>query len=192
MRERAAAVVAGNHDYGVVGLTDIRFFNPYARAAAEWTRVELGAGDRAWLAGLPLTSVVSEATLVHASPRTPEEWDYLAWQEDGRGVFEHFSTSLCFVGHSHFPAVWIHDGAGVGYARGDSRIALRPAHRYLVNVGSVGQPRDRDPRAAYALWDETGGWVEWIRVAYPIPVTQRKMARAGLPPFLAERLARGV
>ena len=192
MRERAAVVVAGNHDYGVVGLTDLRTFNPYARAAAEWTAVELGAGDRAWLAGLPLTSVASGATLVHASPRNPEEWDYLAWPEDGRGVFEHFSTSLCFVGHSHLPGVWIHDGARIGYARGDSRIALRPPQRYLVNVGSVGQPRDRDPRAAYALWDETEGWVEWVRVAYAVPVTQRKMARAGLPPFLAERLARGV
>ena len=191
IRERAAAVVAGNHDYAVVGLTPLEFFNPYARAAAEWTARELEHDDRSWLKGLPLTATLGGATLVHASPRNPEEWDYLFSAEDGEQAFPHFSTPLCFLGHSHVPGVWIHDGRSVSYRRGLSRIDLSPACRYVMNVGSVGQPRDRDPRASYAVWDEAEGWVEWVRVVYPIPITQQKIVRAGLPTFLAERLARG-
>ena len=191
IRTRATTVVAGNHDYAVVGLTSLEFFNPYARAAAEWTARALGKDDRAWLKSLPLHATVGPATLVHASPRDPAEWEYLFSVEDGERAFPHVSTPLCFLGHSHVPGVWVHDGRRVTYRRGLSRIELDPRCRYLINVGSVGQPRDRDPRAAYALWDETEGWVEWIRVSYPIPITQEKILRAGLPSFLADRLARG-
>ena len=191
IRERTDAVVAGNHDYAVVGLTSLLFFNPYARAAAEWTAGTLTKDDRAWLKALPLTSTVGPATLVHASPHHPEDWDYLFSAEDGAVAFEHVSTPLCFLGHSHVPGVWIHDGTRVSYHRGPSRIEIDSTCRYLINVGSVGQPRDRDPRAAYVLWDEAEGWVEWIRISYPIPVTQQKIVRAGLPSFLADRLARG-
>lgn len=191
IRERDAAVVAGNHDYAVVGLTSLEFFNPYARAAAEWTSRELGHDDRSWLSDLPLRATVGVATLVHASPLHPEDWNYLFSAEDGAGAFPHFSTPLCFLGHSHVPGVWVEDGRRVSYHRGSGRIEIDPSCRYLINVGSVGQPRDRDPRAAYVLWDESEGWVEWVRVVYPIPRTQQKILRAGLPSVLAERLSRG-
>lgn len=191
IRERAHAVVAGNHDYAVVGLTPLVFFNPYARAAAEWTSGELCQDDKAWLKSLPLVSQVGAASLVHASPRHPEEWEYLLSREDGEEVFSSSPTPVCFLGHSHIPGVWIRERTRVTYHGAPERTELDPGCRYLINVGSVGQPRDRDPRAAYAIWDDGAGWVEWIRVPYAIPPAQEKILSAGLPRFLSERLARG-
>ena len=189
--ERAQAVVAGNHEYGVGGRMDLDWFNPYARAAAEWTAARLDRDHHAWLRSLPLTAEVGDATLVHASSDRPEEWDYLVEPEDGFDAFEAFDTRLCFVGHSHRPAQWSLGSAGPQHERGASDIPLEAGRRYIVNVGSVGQPRDRDPRAAYAVWDVPARRVVLRRVAYDVTAARRKILAAGLPRLLGDRLTVG-
>ena len=188
---RAQAVVAGNHEHAVIGALDMTWFNRYARAAAEWTRERLDADCAAYLRALPLTAGVEDATLVHASPRQPDEWAYLVSEDDGLAAFEAFATRLCFVGHSHVPAAWSLGSSGPEYTRGDVEITLDAGRRYIVNVGSVGQPRDHDPRAAYAVWDLDARRVSLRRVAYDIAAARAKIAAARLPQFLSDRLAAG-
>ena len=193
--ERAVAMVGGNHEHGAAGLMSLDWFNPVARAAALWTRTQLAPAALSWLGALPLTTVVGDATLVHASPSHPEEWDYLMSAEDGFGVFGAFETRLCFVGHSHRPGVWSLGSSGPAhegrFAAWPVEVALEDGRRYLVNVGSVGQPRDRDPRAAYAVWDVEARRVEIRRVTYDHRDAARRILAAGLPRILADRLASG-
>jgi diadenosine tetraphosphatase ApaH/serine/threonine PP2A family protein phosphatase len=189
--ERAERLVAGNHEHGVVGLLHLGWFNRMARAAAEWTAARLDADHRAYLAALPLAIQVGDATLVHASPAHPDEWDYLITAEDGFEAFAAFDTGLCFVGHSHRPACWRLGSAGPEYRPGADEITLEGDHRYILNVGSVGQPRDQDPRACYAIWDQGARRVTIRRVPYDSAEARRKIIAAGLPRFLADRLAHG-
>jgi len=193
---RAAALVAGNHEHGALGLMSLEWFNPVARAAALWTRESLDADHQRFLAALPLSAVVEEATLVHASPRHPEEWDYLISAEDGLSVFGDFDTRLCFVGHSHRPDAWSIGSGGPDHAGGlggpRAGVRLEDGRRYVINAGSVGQPRDRDPRAAYAIWDRDERSVTVRRVAYDYRKAAEKILAAGLPRQLADRLAHGL
>jgi diadenosine tetraphosphatase ApaH/serine/threonine PP2A family protein phosphatase len=193
--ERAAAMVAGNHEHGALGLLDLRWFNPWARAAAVWTGGRLDQGHRDYLGGLPLIRALEDATLVHASPRSPEDWDYLVSEEDGLAVFSDFATRICFVGHSHVPGFWSVGSGGPDYvahvAATAAEVRLDAGRRYLINVGSVGQPRDRDPRACYAIWDREARTVTIRRVPYDHVAAARKILAAGLPRKLAERLAHG-
>jgi len=193
--ERATAMVAGNHEHGALGLLDLRWFNASARAAAYWTGAQLDRGHRDYLTRLPLIRSLEDATLVHASPCHPEEWDYLVSEEDGLGVFSDFETRMCFIGHSHLPGVWSVGSGGPDHVdRLDAptaRIRLEDGRRYLVNVGSVGQPRDRDPRACYGIWDREARTVTIRRVPYDHVAAARKILAAGLPRNLAERLAHG-
>lgn len=191
MAARAQVIVGGNHEHAVAGLLDLSWFNAYARAAAEWTRAVLDDDHRGWLAALPLTAEVEDATLVHASPLRPEEWDYLVGPHDGREAFAAFTSRICFVGHSHLPAMWSLGSSGPEYVRGAVDIGLEAGRRYIVNVGSVGQPRDRDPRAAWALWDLDARRVSVRRVAYDLAAARQRIIAAGLPRFLADRLAVG-
>jgi diadenosine tetraphosphatase ApaH/serine/threonine PP2A family protein phosphatase len=188
---RAEVITAGNHEHAVTGLLDLDWFNPYARAAAEWTRERLDDDQRSYLAALPLVAEVGDATLVHASPDHPEAWEYLTSAADGFQAFAAFRTRLCFVGHSHLPGVWSLGSTGPEWRPGATEVRLAPGRRYLVNVGSVGQPRDRDPRAAYALWDAERGAIAIRRVAYDLDQARRKIVAGGLPRYLADRLAWG-
>ena len=193
--ERASAMVAGNHEHGALGLLDLRWFNPSARAAAQWTGEQLDDGHRGFLTDLPLIRTIEDATLVHASPRSPEEWDYLVSEEDGLQVFGDFETRLCFIGHSHLPGVWSVGSGGPDHNgrldRPEAQVRLDDGRRYLVNVGSVGQPRDRDPRACYAIWDREARSVTIRRVVYDHRAAAAKILAAGLPRALADRLANG-
>ena len=189
---RARRIVAGNHEHAVTGQIGLAWFNSYARAAAEWTRDRLEPGCASYLTALPLTAEVHDATLVHASPHQPDEWEYLVTAEDGFAAFAAFTTRLCFVGHSHIPAVWSLGSSGPDYARGDTDVTLDAGRRYIVNVGSVGQPRDRDPRASYVVWDVDGRRVQSRRVPYDVASASAKIAAAGLPRFLSDRLAAGI
>jgi len=194
--ERAAAVVAGNHEYGALGLMTLEWFNPVAKAAALWTRGRLDEDHRRYLESLPLKVTLEEATLVHASPRQPDEWDYLVTAEDGFEVFGEFETRLCFIGHSHRPDVWSLGSSGPEYVgcltAPRARVRLEDGRRYIINVGSVGQPRDRDPRAAYAIWDRDERTVSIRRVDYDHRRAAEKIIAVGLPRSLADRLAHGV
>lgn len=193
---QAVAVVAGNHEYGALGLMDLDWFNPAASAAARWTRERLDDDHSRYLERLPLKTTIEEATLVHASPRHPDEWDYLVSAEDGFAVFAHFDTRLCFVGHSHRPGVWSLGSSGPEYAgrlaSPHAKLRLEDGRRYIVNAGSVGQPRDHDPRAAYAIWDRDERTITIRRVDYDHQRAAEKIIAAGLPRLLADRLAHGV
>jgi diadenosine tetraphosphatase ApaH/serine/threonine PP2A family protein phosphatase len=193
--DRGATLVAGNHEWGATGMIDVDWFNPAARAAILWTRDQLEPDASAYLGALPLATTVGDAHLVHASPRNPEEWEYLTSAEDGFSVFGDFQTRICFIGHSHRPGVWSLGSAGPdhddAFRAWPLRIRLEDGRRYVINVGSVGQPRDRDPRAAYALWDLDRREVEIRRVSYDHRAAAAKILAAGLPRLLADRLARG-
>jgi diadenosine tetraphosphatase ApaH/serine/threonine PP2A family protein phosphatase len=184
-------VLAGNHDYAAVGLTDIRDFNPAARAAVEWTRQQLDPRSRAYLTSLPLTRQDLGAFFVHGSPCDPAEWAYILTLGDARRALECFSESVCFIGHSHVPAVLEIDSSGEINVLDPQRVVFRRDSRYIVNVGSVGQPRDGNPDAAYGIWDIEENVFELRRVAYDVQTTQRKILQAGLPPVLAHRLTFG-
>jgi len=188
-------VVAGNHEHGALGLMDVSWFNAVAREAALWTRGRLDNDHSRYLEGLPLRATVGDATLVHASPRQPEEWEYLISAEDGYAVFGDFDTRLCFVGHSHCPGVWSLGSGGpehAGFLAPRARVKLEDGRRYIVNVGSVGQPRDRDARAAYAIWDLDDRSITIRRVDYDHRAAAQKILAAGLPRPLADRLAHGL
>jgi diadenosine tetraphosphatase ApaH/serine/threonine PP2A family protein phosphatase len=188
---RARGIVAGNHEYGVADRLDLSWFNRWARAAAEWTRERLDDDHRAWLAALPLSLEFGDATLVHASPAQPDEWEYIVTPEDGWAAFAHFQTRWCFVGHSHVPGVWSLGSSGPDHEPRPDVIVSERGRRYIVNVGSVGQPRDNNPKSAYVIYDLNESSIELRRLDYDIGKAQKKILDAGLPPRLAERLAFG-
>lgn len=189
--ERALAIVSGNHEHAVVGRLEPGWLNRWARAAAEWTRERLDDDHRAYLGRLPLTAEVGDAWLVHASPVQPDAWDYLVTAQDSVAAFGAFRTRWCFVGHTHVPGAWSLGSSGPAHRPEARTVDVEPGRRYLVNVGSVGQPRDGDPRAAYAIWDVEAGRVQIRRVAYDVAVARAKILAAGLPRVLADRLASG-
>lgn len=185
-----SALVAGNHDWALLGLAEPAYFNPAAKAAIEWTGKVLADRTRSVLAGLPLraTCVAGEVLLVHSTPTEPEEWRYISGTAAALPEFEKFQERLCIIGHSHTPfiAELTEDGTFRAYSE---RAPYITSSRYIINAGSVGQPRDHDPRAAYVLID--GDSIEVVRVAYDIGRTQREMQEAALPEGLIERLADG-
>jgi predicted phosphodiesterase len=184
-------LIAGNHDWAVLGLEDVSFFNPVARAAVLWTETVLTPENRKILEGFPIVKVVRERDLllVHSSPYEPDRWHYLIGPEDAAGVFGHFKERICMVGHSHAPFIVERDSEGEMVAYHEE-VEFREGSRYVINVGSVGQPRDGDPRACYAVMDEEG--VRMRRVEYPVRKTQEKMSSEGLPQPLIERLSFGM
>jgi predicted phosphodiesterase len=189
--ECRTGAVAGNHDWGLLGLTDVNNFNVHARAAIEWTRQSVNRTTRDTLEAWPLVKVLRKdgILLVHSTPVEPADWDYLFSASQAAGLFDAFTQRICLVGHSHVPFIAELAPTGEVLSYKDEA-EIKEDCRYIINVGSVGQPRDQDPRAAYALFD--GGRVEIVRVKYDVSVTQRRMAEAGLPESLIERLSLGV
>ncbi len=184
-------VVAGNHDRAAVGLTDTDNLNPLARAAVEWTAETITADHAAFLTRLPLTMSLPGMLLVHATPYQPEAWDYIVSLEDASQSFRHCDQQICFTGHSHYPISFVQDREGGISVIGSTSFTLLDSCRYLINVGSVGQPRDGDPRAAYGIYKPEDATFSLKRVPYDIKRTQEKIIAAGLPPFLAARLEAG-
>jgi len=185
-------VVAGNHDYGSVGLADIDAFNPSARSALLWTQDRLSAENRNYLRRLLLMRQVGEITFVHASPNHPEEWNYIVAFPEAEEAFQSLTGSLAFMGHSHRPSILAKGTDAQVRAIPRQEAVLKPGIRYLINVGSVGQPRDGHPQAAYGLYDEAEKKYRLKRVGYDVAAAQKKIIKAGLPRFLAERLSRGI
>lgn len=204
LRGEGAVTVPGNHDLAAIGRLSLRDFNYYAAEACRWTTTQISAGEAAYLESLPLREEQGPFTLVHGSPREPV-WEYLASDELAVANLAHFATPCCLVGHTHVPLVFVLDGSDAGPVR--SR-AVRPTHgaaftlrhaqdgalagqRCIYNPGSVGQPRDRDPRASYAIYESDAQVLTHYRVPYDIEATQQRMAAAGLPDYLILRLAEG-
>ena len=183
--------VAGNHDYGVAGRIPLTGFNSAAIRAALWTRPLLTASNRLYLESLSLTAEEGSLFFVHSSPSAPEAWEYvLSVREAGREM-ERFAGGLCVVGHSHQPfAAERLPGRPARLVREDAFHVL-PDARYFINAGSVGQPRDGDPRACCMLYDGETQSMTYLRVSYDIPAVQAKIRAAGLPEYLASRLESG-
>jgi diadenosine tetraphosphatase ApaH/serine/threonine PP2A family protein phosphatase len=148
---------------------------------------------RRFLEKLPLTIPLPEvgATLVHSSPSRPEAWFYLFSSTEVILEFESFDTQYCFVGHTHVPVAFVRNPEGAVRAASFDKLRLQEGYRYLINVGSVGQPRDGNPDAAYLVLDSETLTCDLHRVSYDVQTAQKKILQAGLPPVLAERLAYG-
>ncbi len=190
LMKKCNIILAGNHDWGVIGRTDITYFNEYARAAIEWTKDILTEKNLKNLRSFPVQEEIGkqDVLLVHSTPKEPEEWHYLFTLWDAEINFYHFSNKYCFLGHSHFPFIIkrLPSGELVTYKE---KVPKGQTERYIMNVGSVGQPRDGDPRASYAIVDDEK--MEIVRVSYDVEAVQTKMRKAGLPSFLVERLSTG-
>ncbi|MCH8192260.1 MAG: metallophosphoesterase family protein [Chloroflexi bacterium] len=193
VRRRAGLCLSGNHDMGVVGKVSLAEFNPYAAAANKWTAQVMEEEELAHLGSLPAKLVWEDFTLAHASPREPV-WEYVMSPPIARASFAHFETRVCFVGHSHVPLVCpeTQDGGNCSLfpLPEESPLPLG-AGRTIINPGSVGQPRDGDPRASYAIYDSQEDALYHYRVPYDIASTQDKMRSVGLPGYLIERLSQG-
>ncbi len=196
MRQHATIAISGNHDLACLGKIDLRDFNPDARKANIWNGEQLSAEHRAWLEGLtPAAPVDAQFTLAHGSPREPI-WEYLLSPEQAMANFALFTQAVCLIGHSHVQLGFrLPPGAErcERFLPDRSRtVQLEDQTRYFINPGSVGQPRDQDPRAAYAVIDSDSGSVRFNRVEYDIAKTQRQMSEHGLPSALIKRLEFGM
>ena len=191
LAERNVAGVRGNHDAAALGGPEIDWFNPEARAAVEWTRDTISATTRAWLDALPERLVNDDLTLVHGSPRDPLR-EYITDAVAADDNFSAMATRHGLHGHTHIPVAWSRraDRVDLDWTEDGTTVDLGP-DRVLLNPGSVGQPRDGDPRAAYLVLDLEARRATWHRVAYDIATVQSAIRRAGLPPRLADRLAVG-
>ena len=208
------ASVKGNHDEYVSNNDEVmEGFNPHARASVLWTKTQLSAEDRAWLAALPMRQTVrgTNITVVHATLDSPDTWGYIFDAHHAADNFAYQFTQLCFCGHSHTPLVFckkpvslhaenpieeIPDWAGepgsaVPGEPSEIRLEIQPGFRYLINVGSVGQPRNRDPRASFAVYDTDEKCVTRYCLPYDIAQTQSKIRNVKLPERNAARLAIG-
>jgi diadenosine tetraphosphatase ApaH/serine/threonine PP2A family protein phosphatase len=192
VERRAALSLAGNHDLGVLGVLDLGEFTGDAVVAARWTRGVLAEGSRAFLHSLQSSGRREGAELFHASPRDPV-WEYVLSAETAGAALELTEAPLVLVGHSHVPlAITLEDGVlDGGVAPGGTETPLGPGRR-LLNPGSVGQPRDGDPRAAWLLLDFGAGNASFRRVEYDVARTQEEIRERGLPDALAQRLAHGI
>lgn len=189
LREHDAAVVAGNHDWAAVDKVGIEYFNADARDSIEWTREQLSDLDLEYLNRMPLVNTLDDVTLVHSSPFSPEYFDYVQTLYDVRLAFDHLRTRICFVGHSHIPVMFLNSEPVDYFLRAE--LDLPPDRRVIVNVGSVGQPRDLDPRACYVIWDADQGRVSVRRVEYDLHAASERMVAAGLPLTNAARIVLG-
>ncbi len=194
VRDIGAVVVKGNHDAACVGEIDVRYFNNYARDAVRWTQSVVTESDCEWLASLPMIANLDHCSVGHGTYFRPELFDYIQSTTDADPSLDAMVLPVCFVGHTHVPVTLMRlkdDPLRTAYTI-DPEIDLSESARALINVGSVGQPRDEDPRAAYAVYDSEldRAWIK--RVAYDIDEEARRIRSAGLPTVLADRLFLGV
>ena len=182
-------VVKGNHDEYCSSETDLEGFNPHAQEAINWTRNQLTEDDRKWLRDLRYIRLVASFSIVHATLDGPQKWGYVFDKLAAAASFTYQNTSVCFFGHTHVPVAFVRDNMVRGGTY--SKFKTEPGKKYFINVGSVGQPRDGNPKASYVVYDLDEGSIEIRRLDYDIGTTQRKILEAGLPPRLAHRLAEG-
>ena len=192
LREYPLSAVAGNHDHAAVGKLDPVTFNHAAEAAARWTSGQLSDDTTLFLSSLPLVVFRGAFTLVHGSLRAPIH-EYLLNEESARGTLRLMRSQFCMVGHSHYPFLCQEEEGSPAFVEfQEGRSYPLDGRRWIINPGGLGQPRDRDPRANYAIYDDAEGTVEHRRVTYDIAATQAKIRKAGLPEYLAARLSDGV
>jgi len=182
VRERCQHVVLGNHDLAVATGEGLEYLPPDGQIAADHNSDQIDDEQRKWLAELPYVASEGNVTLVHASPGHPDKWLRVESFFLAQDQFNHFQTDVCFVGHTHLPGV-LCDQLGV--------LRVREGHRYMINVGSVGQPRDGDPRACMAFFDPEAFTYELKRVPYNVERSVQRIREEGLPRNLGKRLEKG-
>ena len=182
-------VVKGNHDQQATLAGSSRGFNALAETAINWTREHLTNKDKEWLRVLPLTVQVRDFTIVHATLDTPDQWGYVFNSLDAIASFTYQQTTVCFYGHTHVTGAFVRDD-GVKKMK-VNQLTIEETKKYFINVGSVGQPRDGDWRAAYCIYHVENHVVEQRRVKYDLGIAQKKIIQAGLPRLLADRLELG-
>lgn len=184
--------ILGNHDAATLKQIDSTTFNPEARQTIHWTQNKLTNANLAFLRDIPERVIHKNVTLVHGSPRQPV-WEYLLDAQNATHSFEYFDTSYCFVGHTHLPILYYlsenRSSAKLYIPEDHTLLSLSP--RMIINPGSVGQPRDRNPKAAYAIFDDKEYTWEYHRVSYDILSVQSRMEKAGLPQRHIKRLSAG-
>ena len=189
IRELDIPTVKGNHDEDATGNHSLESMNPVAATALQWTRKQLDEESRNWLRQLRMVRQVRDFTVVHSTLDQPSNWNYVTNRFDAMSNFSYQFTQVCFHGHTHVPRVYVkNDKVEENPAE---QVVIESGLKYFINAGSVGQPRDGDWRACYAIYDLAHNMVVFRRVEYDIETTQKKILEAGLPEMLAERLADG-
>lgn len=191
IQSECEVTLAGNHDFGATGKYSTEFFNEAARKALAWTKEKISPEHKQYLENLPLQFVDGDIMGVHASPDEPGHWHYVHSMQDAKEAMKAIPAPICFIGHTHIPGVFTMDpNENVGMEF-EPTFYFEPGKKVLINVGSVGQPRDGDPRACYGILNAGEGTYQMKRCSYPIERVQEKMAAEGLPENLILRLAIG-
>ncbi|MGA9408404.1 MAG: metallophosphoesterase family protein [Bacteroidota bacterium] len=183
VRRVCSTVVLGNHDEAALDPAGPHDFNPIAQKAIEWTAEQLTTESRTFLSSVPMTEKKESLLFVHSSPRSPELWDYIITPDDAITAIHCFEEKICFIGHTHVPGI---------FSPGGRAKSISISEQHLVNVGSVGQPRDGNPMLAFGIFDSTAWNYELIRSEYDIECAADKILRAGLPRELGYRLMYGM
>jgi diadenosine tetraphosphatase ApaH/serine/threonine PP2A family protein phosphatase len=183
VRTNCKLVLKGNHDSGLIGETSVEDFNPYGLKALLWSQERVTDEYKTYLGSLPYTAVEHEVTFAHSSPMRPAEWSYVLTLRAAKENFHAFTTKICYIGHTHVPVV-INEDMTVGEYRKNGRC--------IINIGSVGQPRDGNPDAAFGIYDTVTRDFTLYRIAYDIKKTSDAIIAAGLPEYLARRLFQGI
>jgi predicted phosphodiesterase len=193
VKKSCSLTLLGNHDAASVGLLSTQHFNIHAKIAIEWTMGNLTDASHSFIKALPLKETKLSHTLVHATPYEPNMWYYITSLEEAAFNFQFFETDFCFVGHTHIPIiivledekeVYVHQGETLNYGQLENV-------RFLINVGSVGQPRDRNSKSCYGIIDSDAKTFTYHRVAYDVQKAQAKMRKIKMPEFLITRLEEG-
>lgn len=193
VKKNCPVTLLGNHDAAAVDQLSTQHFNIHAKIAIEWTSQNLKIDSEEFLETLPFKATKPSMTLVHATPYEPNMWYYITSLEEAAFNYQFFDTQLCLVGHTHIPIIIVLDKDKELYVHQDSVVHLDDIKesRLLINVGSVGQPRDRNPKSCYGIFDSDAGEFSYRRVSYNIEKTQAKMKKIKMPEFLINRLQDG-
>ncbi len=189
LRDSNSRILAGNHDHAAIGCLNLDFFNEYARQAALWTREQLTPESVEWLKKAPFVEHYPSFAATHSTLHSPELFNYILTLLDARLTFELLDKPICFIGHSHM-AVTFFSTEPITYSMGNI-FDVNEAYKMIVNVGSVGQPRDEVPMACFAVYDTNSLTIQLYRAEYDIRAAAQKILRAGLPDILAFRLFQG-
>lgn len=191
VKKLAQVTIAGNHDWASVDLFPGDYFNPIAKEAIIWTKTNLSEASSVYLKSLKLLHEEDAFILVHGSLNDPQDFNYMNDDYTAGQTFKILTKDICFVGHTHFPGIFILDNdQKMAYLKGPT-IEIKKGNKYIINVGSVGQPRDGNPASSYGIFDAKKKTFELKRVSYDIKETQKKIYAAGIPSYLAERLLAG-
>jgi len=191
LRENVDIFLSGNHDHAVAGIIPLLKFSPYAHHSTIWTRKRLDETNKKFLTECPIVFSQNDILWVHSSPFEPEKWHYLTSVEDGPKNFSAFTEPLCFTGHSHRAFVMRQDKEERITMIKEAEVRLEADCRYIVSAGSLGQPRDGDPRPCFVTYDSEDRIVRFHRFDYDLELTQLKIEKTELPSFFAERLEYG-